>query len=87
MPRELWRYRVSLRNVADLTGNGVLAEFGLPDAIPGQITVSTEPGELRLRRGITASGKQEQAWRDIQRSARWASGSVAGVGRSGGPLV
>jgi hypothetical protein len=36
LPRELWRYRVSLRNVADLTGNGVLAELGLPDAIPGR---------------------------------------------------
>ena len=36
LPRELWRYRVSLRNLADLTGNGVLAELGLPDAIPGR---------------------------------------------------
>jgi hypothetical protein len=36
LPRELWRYRVSLRNVADLTGNGVLADLGLPDAVPGR---------------------------------------------------
>ncbi len=36
LPRELWRYRISLRNVADLTGNGALAELGLPDAIPGR---------------------------------------------------
>ena len=36
LPRELWRYRVSLRTVADLTGPGTLAGLDLPDALPGR---------------------------------------------------
>lgn len=34
LPRELWRYRASLRNAVDLTGAESLATLGLPSAEP-----------------------------------------------------
>jgi RES domain-containing protein len=36
LPRELWRYRVNIRRVADLTTDDAFATLGLPDAQPGR---------------------------------------------------
>jgi hypothetical protein len=60
LPRELWRYRVSLRNVADLTGNGVLAELGLPDALLSGGCVAAGLHVAAQRIPFPVSGQQQR---------------------------
>ena len=56
MPRDLWRYRVALDAVADLTAPAALAQLGLDPAIPdrSQWTAFQAVGEWLARDGTQA---------------------------------
>ena len=83
MPRDLWRFDVSLENVADLTTDGILAKRGIKTLSPSRRQWSrTQPiGEESWRAGFSALIAPSAAHVGGQVLAvfRVAPGAIAGV--------